>query len=903
MRKLDLDALLSERVVVLLSLYSSASLLAAFLALGPPYFTDSHMFLNVERTLNGLLHSWFGDYVLGEDPTMASGLPLFASLYVLSAILPPTALLTSFSLLLAMLSSFYYLEGFPPSRRVVPAIVYALNPFTLNRLLLGQHGLLLAYALLPLCLKLFKDALEGGEARHLLLFPLSMALVLASSLHVFALAVLATLVYAVVALLEKRTTFRRLLKAAFAYALILPLSCYFLVPAVLQRATELSLSFYYDISEYSASATLVNVLSLSSYYSTMFLEPWQLLAMQAIGLSLFALFVASLLLNRDNAELRFLRLLLVLGFVLALGARYPLTKALYLGLLLKLPLIQGFRDVNKFVALLCLSYAFAIPHLSRKLEALAASSKAALAASKLFRAIRWFAIAALLASPAFAYAFASAYSVRVPREYQQLNAFLETKDGDYWVLWLPWDEYQLYKGWQKCYVADNAYALCEKPAIGSAPYWRYSNKRVLQFVRFCLEKLAAGKVKHFGALMSVLGVRFVALRLDAVPLHNASVGNASLLDQALCAQEDLSLVWWNGSLRVFESRYWASKFYGLSSLSLAVGDMNLAVLLTEVTGEPLYRSGLQFLYCLEDLDLAKYDQVVFYETDPAELVLFALSKEYGYSFADYAEVDVEYSAALRKWLKVDHHYWMDVVCGEIPLSNAYAWTKGLRLLLCTFELESSGSFYVFARVGFGEDMWSYSFYVDGKLLGYAKRPYYFSGLKWVFLGEINAEKGKHVLGVGSNGKEGLLDAFIVVPKEAYASKVEEILEALSSKKVVFVSEDGWGIEDFSYADVFDVQYEQLEPTEFEVISRAKYTVFTQSHHPSWRWLSEGSEHPSGIAYFGLQLIENNGASFRLRYEKSCTVSASLAASLASALAVALALVPFSRKLAKKQRSS
>ena len=246
--------------------------------------------------------------------------------------------------------------------RYYTGVFYVLNPFAYVRLLSGQWGFLLGYALIPFAVKAFIEFLERPNARGGVRLAMLTTLVGLSQVHALFLLALACLVFLVVWVVRHRASmeYQPLLRPlGVTLGVFLLINLYWLIPTfidlgaketVVQRLTEGDLTVY-GPRAISSFGLYFDVASLHGFWRTGYLftrdylPVWWLPFVLMFFLAVYG-FVAQL------------RSRTVGWLVLSLGALGILSFALALGAAVGVPGAEVFRDSHKFSALLALSYAY-----------------------------------------------------------------------------------------------------------------------------------------------------------------------------------------------------------------------------------------------------------------------------------------------------------------------------------------------------------------------------------------------------------------------------------------------------------------------------------------------------------------------------------------------------------------
>ncbi|MEK7874283.1 MAG: hypothetical protein AAB502_10555, partial [Chloroflexota bacterium] len=205
-----------------------------------------------------------------------------------------------------------------------------------------------------------------------------------------------------------------------------------------------------------------------------------------------------------------------LGLLLAIGVSSPTTAPLFERLGDAIPAARGFRDSHKFVALLCLSYAFlgalGVAELRRALDGRLQS------AGRI--AVRLVLVAALLAPVVYSYGMfgflGQIGTADVPRSWREVDDELRNDPDDVWMLVLPWHLYMDYS-WlpnRDKRMASPAHLFFSKPVyagdnIEAGGIYSQSTSPSSRFIEALIRDGA--NQQDIGNLLAPLNVRYVLL--------------------------------------------------------------------------------------------------------------------------------------------------------------------------------------------------------------------------------------------------------------------------------------------------------------------------------------------------------------------------------------------------------
>jgi hypothetical protein len=343
----------------------------------------------------------------------------------------------------------------PPVRRSAPRYVagtlYVVNPFVYARLLAGQWFVLAAYACIPLAIWSFQGALERPTLRRIIIAAFLISLTsFNAQMFVLAAGILASLTLARAA--QDRSP-RPLAVAGPVAAIVAMFNLYWIVPALtadnslLQMIDDRDLIAFAPVSQFGNIS--VSVLGMYGFWRDAYEYPVDKLAGLFFLIIVFIWLAAYGLLTRWRQPLVAVSgALFIVGFVLATGIAGPFSW-LFRFLSDNLPLFDGFRDSQKFVALIVLAYAVMS---AVGVEEIASRIGGKAGRRRPSEQVATVSFAAVAVAIALAYTFTQLWGfggrlrpVEYPADWAQARQILDAGAGDSSVLLLPWDTYTEYE--------------------------------------------------------------------------------------------------------------------------------------------------------------------------------------------------------------------------------------------------------------------------------------------------------------------------------------------------------------------------------------------------------------------------------------------------------------------------
>ncbi|MCK5510891.1 hypothetical protein KAI65_05125 [Candidatus Parcubacteria bacterium] len=364
-------------------------------------------------------------------------------------------------------------------------LFYTVNPFVYERFLAGHWAHLFAYAFLPpfifYLLRLSKKPkIKKGLKLFFWLFLIGMF-----SLHFLVMAVLILfgyIFYIMIVEIKKsnKKKIRKIIKCCLiGGSMFLLLSFYWIAPYALRAEQSIVGTFtedHWDAFRTADDARLgaeLNVFALYGFWGER--EPWvnyfilpkdnfSLWAVIFILLAgIIAIGMADGLKNRKTRRQAILFIALGLfGFIFSCGLSEIIFKGLNLWLFENIGIWRGFRDTQKFSALIALSYAY--------FGGLGFVFLAKLIKEKSVKALKLFLFLLFLIPVFYTYPMLGGFArqiepVKYPQSWQEANQILNNDDDDFKVLFLPWHQYFSLNFNRKLITANPARLYFDKEVI------------------------------------------------------------------------------------------------------------------------------------------------------------------------------------------------------------------------------------------------------------------------------------------------------------------------------------------------------------------------------------------------------------------------------------------------------
>ena len=359
------------------------------------------------------------------------------------------AIFFSFTILFSMLLSYYYIsKTIKDKKRYLFAFIFFFNPFVYTKIMIGQLSILIAYLLIPVFLYYLFNMLETKlERKSVLKLALITTILGAMTPHFFVFYILMVFV-GMFCYLDKQQLKKSMKSIGLFLIILLLLNVYWIqgmfAGGMLSEINEKHEDFFAPKQTQGVSA-ISKVIGMWGFwrenanqtaYSLMPSFLWYLL----IG-SLVVLVILNYNFSEKDKKSRFYYILFWMGLILGVGISHPYTGKIAEFLFSNVPFFNGFRDSHKFVAFVCLGYAYFLP----KTQDILKNKKIIISLL----------VALLIISVNFQMFNLSGeiQGANYPEEYSELNTFLNSQQVTGKIIFLPWEGYLTYN-WSKSVSRD-----------------------------------------------------------------------------------------------------------------------------------------------------------------------------------------------------------------------------------------------------------------------------------------------------------------------------------------------------------------------------------------------------------------------------------------------------------------
>ncbi len=237
------------------------------------------------------------------------------------------------------------------------SLLYMINPLIYIRIMVGHLNLLLSYAALPLLLIIFINFLEKKENKEMIKFIFLLSFV-SISLHIV---IIAIIMMSILFLFwfNKHRDIRISKIILLSAVLFILLNSYWIIPLMTPRKLIVDYITEKDFEAYAPKGTLFDLAAMYGFwregylYTKDFLPGWQILYLIILSLAILG-FIFYYKDDKIGIYVKAFAVIGILGFILASGVNGPFGDIVRW--LFENTILKGFRDSQKFVAMMVLAY-------------------------------------------------------------------------------------------------------------------------------------------------------------------------------------------------------------------------------------------------------------------------------------------------------------------------------------------------------------------------------------------------------------------------------------------------------------------------------------------------------------------------------------------------------------------
>src|SRR3989338_5813877 len=467
-------------------------------------------------------------------------------------------ILIFFILILSGISMHFLVNTKSQIPKYFAGIFYMINPFVYLRFMAGHWLILLAYSLLPFVVKSIMKLMDNPDKKQTIKTMLWISLVAAINMHTLFLVFFLFLILYIFKL-EKSSNKRQITKSLAIMALFfLLLNSYWLIPLLTAESTAISQITSDDLAAFETKKGNFNefmeTLMLYGFWrQDAYILPKKIIPFP-VYFSLFAIILFLTIHGYLNCKEKYKTQILITAIIaqlLAVGVGHPWFRDIFTFLFSNIYFLKGFREPQKFLALVVFAYAFFSAYgIQNILEQIKGNGKK-IAVSILILAIPF------AYTPTMFFSFwGQIHATDYPKDWYEINSYLNQDKQDFNVLFLPWHLYMDFK-WipnQDKRIANPASSFFDKQVIQGdnvevGTIYSSSGRPSSKYLEPRLKNLTGNDLKP-------LNVKYIILAKE-VDYKNYLY---------LLNQSDLELVKETNNLILLKNEHEVSKFYQLNDL-------------------------------------------------------------------------------------------------------------------------------------------------------------------------------------------------------------------------------------------------------------------------------------------------------------------------------------------------
>jgi hypothetical protein len=712
---------------------------------------------------------------------------------------------------------------------------FMINPWTVDRLISGHIDMLIGYGIIPIVFTLVYLSTRDRMISKMSLLAGLVGSVASIQLHMFYLLIIILIIYGLFSFfaelrkkdinLSQLQLFKFSFRYKFAPSLIavtimLVANSYWIIPLTL---SPIQLSSHFPPEEatfvLSREGSIANGYMMSTYWmryldhtAHQILNPTFYNFWFVLSILLLFITIASIFFYKSPLAI-FFAFLLAIGIFLSKGTSPPFG-AVYLFLYNHFPLFFAFRDPSKWVVLTAFSYSYLlgnlVNHLTPKMLSMNLIERknyilllVPTLRKNLFSKNFLIVLVSFLLVGNFVFPFfidgsygGNVRLVNFPKEYTDLSNWLLTQKQDNRIALFPPD-FQIRYDWAPYGITDPIYTYPSKPMVALKDF-EYATKDNLM-AWWLYHTLYNNNTKYAGKLFGLMGVKDLIIRQDAHPdsykgglmdFSNKTVNN--YIDK----QVGLGLVYKKGNISIYQNQYVLPHIYGVNNLTLAIGNRNILNSLAYMNYSfPKYP--IVFINDLMEDQLTKllpfFRYIIIDVNEYNDLFFFFANEDNSNTVKNLDDYVANKQDSSSNWISSDFTPAIYPHIFDSQLEK-FAFTSGKANLTLPIELHSNGKYVVWTKIFKDKDVAklvlkidNYYVFITGANNNYDKSSN--SGFKWVKLGTINSNRGRHLVELQSQGINAV-SRIAFIPQqnvETISSKTNSFLKQ-NSGKVIYLSE-------------------------------------------------------------------------------------------------------------------
>ena len=759
------------------------------LIVGGGYFAIGDYVLPIfpDREITRCISIWDESFLLGRltTPIPLANLPQYIIYYIMYVLLgfentsrllfPAVFTIAGFSIYAL---SRYFVRSYIANLSSVAMYIY--NPWIVDRILSGHISLLIAYALTPLTLLLYFKGINEGGLKLIIQSSLLLALIISISYHLAPLVILVILIYPF-----RARRLKSILKTyRLTVATILPailLNSYWITTFPMVSESIRSSVSIVDIESLSAESNIINVLRLHGYFWSGWWRLFESILPPILrglwwGLSLLPLIT---LIPTYIRGVKLPILIVAIYSILAVGLNWPfqpINKFLYENI----PFYNIYRDPNKFVSMNCLAYsistAYTIDWLSRfRLKHIATSTLLILLLLN-----SWPLLTGDLCGYLQPYSF--------PRDYIDFDCWLQSRDGDFRILWLPPVEIGAEFTWRPrieglwSIIDPLRYSVFSKPSVGFTHMneWFGGVEDTVFFLHFLYNQIYYGDLKSVIPLLNMLNVKYIIFRKDitATSCTNRIMGSGEIRGVEGKLNEVFKPVYESKYLRVYENPYVDSSSFIATNSSLVVVDCLEALTITPHIDKAIFMIDKLKMSDLEKILSISNLTFIFHNSNITDAAIYLAGDSYSPS-----------RYFMNGWIPISYEWQIvNEIVTRGYAHNGVVYSKNINsTITVNIDVDESKLYQLWVKTLLTPNPASLRIYLDNSILADINLYSSTTVFKYIPIETVFLPSGSHSLKISLRSGEAVLGDLVVVGREEMSKTITRLEEILNSSKVKVVN--------------------------------------------------------------------------------------------------------------------
>ena len=437
-----------------------------------------------------------------------------------------------------------------------------INPFVYIRFMAGHWLILMAYAILPFMVNSIIKFFDNPNRKQVTKTCLWITLIAILNMHILFLTLFLFLMFFLHGLIKTKER-RNLLKSTMLLGLsFLLLNTFWIIPLMTAESTKISQITSDDLAAFQTRSGgwnefLSTLMMYGFWRENAYILPISIIP-SYIYFPLFALILFLTIHGYLSCKEKYKTPILITGItaqLLAVGVGHPWFRDIFTFLFENIFVLRGFREPQKFVALLVFAYAFLAAYGIENILEQIKRKKVKILASVLIIAIPF-----AYTPTMFNSFWGQIKTTDYPKDWYEINDYLNKDTQDFNVLFLPWHLYMDFK-WipnSEKRIANPATAFFDKPVIQGdnvevGTIYTSSTNPVSRYVQNLLKK----DIANFGNRLKLINVKYVILAKESDYRNYFYLFN----------QSDLELIKETDNLYLFKNKNEVHKFYQADSLN------------------------------------------------------------------------------------------------------------------------------------------------------------------------------------------------------------------------------------------------------------------------------------------------------------------------------------------------